>query len=432
MMPTQPPERPLWFLLLTLSSVSLFAGCTQLPYQSPSLAQEPAEIEPDTETAAVAEEEVIPGPQESPQPGQLYEWNGHGRMISHVVIDTNAQRARFYDGREQIGWTTIASGVSAHPTPRGEFEIIEKVKHKRSNLYGRIYDASGELHKRNAHARRDPIPEGGKFVGARMPHFMRMTYDGIGMHAGAIPRPGQPASHGCIRLPDEIASNLFAHVDLGTRITVVGDGPDYGDYAERIRRQRSQERRKQTARANADRQTTSRLAASDSSQRAQPASAPSEGHHGEPDSPSPMAVESDGQTDVTTGPRTADEGPATTTEDEPSLAAEAEAAQLGEGVGTAESEGSPSISAGPQPEAPANPQQAGAQADEPRPEPSSISQTTPAQAADEQAERLSEERDATSGERSDRAESAQQSAPEATPATEGVSPAAMDGAEPAS
>ncbi|MFP4603718.1 MAG: L,D-transpeptidase, partial [Halochromatium sp.] len=224
--------------------IALLAGCAQLPMppDAGSHAQLPDDIEIDVEP------DIIPEPEEDPTLEKLYEWNGSGRPISRVVIDTNAQRARFYDGQEQVGWTTIASGVSAHPTPRGEFEVIEKVTKKRSNLYGRIYDASGGLHKRNAHSS-DPIPEGGKFVGARMPYFMRMTYDGIGMHAGAIPQPGQPASHGCIRLPDEVASSLFAHADIGTRVTVIGSGPDYGDYAERIRRQREQERRNRVAKA---------------------------------------------------------------------------------------------------------------------------------------------------------------------------------------
>jgi hypothetical protein len=239
-----------WGSLFALGLALLFGGCAQIP--SPPVAetsaQLPDEIEVDTVEEIEVAQEAIPEPEQNPEPGRLYEWDGRGRRINRVVIDTNAQQARFYDGQEQVGWTTIASGVSSHPTPSGEFEVIEKVAKKRSNLYGRIYDASGALHKRNAHSR-DPIPEGGKFVGARMPYFMRMTYDGIGMHAGAIPQPGQPASHGCIRLPDEVASSLFAHADIGTRVTVIGSGPDYGDYAERLRRQRAQERRNRVARA---------------------------------------------------------------------------------------------------------------------------------------------------------------------------------------
>lgn len=241
--------------LLAIGSVLLLAGCAQLSLPPVASTSSPAEIEAqvdetDTETTA-AEPEALPEPQEEPEPGKLYEWNGHGRDISHVVIDTNEQRARFYDGQQQVGWTTIASGVSSHPTPSGEFEVMEKVAKKRSNLYGRIYNANGGLHKSNAHSS-DPVPAGGKFVGARMPHFMRMTYDGIGMHAGAIPSPGQPASHGCIRLPDEVATSLFAQTGIGTRVTVIGQGPDYGNYAERIRQQREQERLNRVAAAKAE------------------------------------------------------------------------------------------------------------------------------------------------------------------------------------
>lgn len=244
---SRPIPRLLFSGWLLAFSTLLLSGCAQFPYPPITGSDQVAETETETEADSQAQNEeearvqAIPEPQEEPQPDKLFDWNGSGRKISHVVIDTNEQRARFYDGQEQIGWTRIASGVSAHPTPSGEFEVLEKVAKKRSNLYGRIYNAKGGLHKSNAHSS-DPIPAGGKFVGARMPNFMRMTYDGIGMHAGPIPRPGQPASHGCIRLPKEVASSLFSKVDIGTRVTVIGNGPDYGNYAERIRRQREQEK----------------------------------------------------------------------------------------------------------------------------------------------------------------------------------------------
>ena len=289
----QPPFRvgpSLWARLLALAAATLLAGCAQFSFPTTagnSLPDESdAEAEPET---AETSPQAIPEPQEDPEPGKLYEWSGNGRDISHVVIDTNEQRARFYDGQEQVGWTTIASGLSSHPTPSGEFQVMEKVAKKRSNLYGRIYNASGGLHKSNARSS-DPIPPGGQFRGARMPHFMRMTYDGIGMHAGPIPRPGQPASHGCIRLPSEIASSLFAHTDIGTRVTVIGNGPDYGNYAERIRRQREQEALNRVAAANAEpsspRSGTRSTAASGSSTQ-RPASAragqpPQPGTNGRP------------------------------------------------------------------------------------------------------------------------------------------------------
>jgi lipoprotein-anchoring transpeptidase ErfK/SrfK len=199
-----------------------------------------------TDPAAEPAQDDVP----APQPGKLYEWIGDGRTLTRIVIDTNDQTAHFYAGQERVGWSTIASGVSSHPTPRGEFAILEKVRDKRSNLYGKIVARNGKVIRASAHGR-DPVPRGAVFVGASMPNFMRLTYDGIGMHAGPIPKPGRPASHGCIRMPPELAAAVFEHVSTGTAVTVVGDGPDYGNYAERIARQQAEERARRAAAAAA-------------------------------------------------------------------------------------------------------------------------------------------------------------------------------------
>jgi lipoprotein-anchoring transpeptidase ErfK/SrfK len=258
------PHRLIWIntrlarWLAAALVLTLFSGCAQM--QFPSLpesltgargaeqdGEQPASGQDDsTEIAEQTEPEPVPEPQEVQKPGQLYEWSGDGRSITRIVIDTNEQKARFYDGSDQVGWTTIASGVSKHPTPRGEFAIIEKVKDKRSNLYGKIVNRSGQVIKGSATGK-DRVPPGGRFVGANMPHFMRMTYDGIGMHAGPIPRPGQPASHGCIRMPKEVAAAVFKHAGNGTPVTVIGSGPDYGNYAERVARQQAEERARRAA-----------------------------------------------------------------------------------------------------------------------------------------------------------------------------------------
>ena len=139
---------------------------------------------------------------------------------SSVRVDLSAQRAYLMNGRELAMDYPISSGTSAHPTPTGNFEILEKLlSKKRSNTYGRIYDAEGNLVKRNADARKDEIPEGGKFVGAAMPYWMRISWDGIGMHKGRVPR--YPASHGCIRTYYKVVSTVYDKVKIGTPVTVV-------------------------------------------------------------------------------------------------------------------------------------------------------------------------------------------------------------------
>lgn len=201
---------------------------THAPSESAIAAEE------ESEATAAAESTEIVAETPPPKPSKLYEWNGQGRKISQIIIDTDQQQARFYSGDEEIGWSTIASGLPKHPTPVGEFAVMEKIANKRSNLYGKVVKGGKVIHG-SAKAGRDPIPPGARFEGAHMPYFMRLTYDGIGLHAGPIPRPGHPASHGCIRLPSTLAPVLFEHVPHGTPVKIVGQGPDYGNYMEKQR-----------------------------------------------------------------------------------------------------------------------------------------------------------------------------------------------------
>ncbi|WP_058556691.1 L,D-transpeptidase [Thiohalocapsa sp. ML1] len=246
------------FALVVL--LGLLGGCAQMsfPELPPGLTNRPqpaAETQPSPEDeAAGAVAETIEPPEPTaeeptaakPKPGKLYEWSGDGRQLTRIIIDTNEQTARFFAGDDPVGWSTVATGVANHPTPRGEFSILEKVRDKRSNLYGKIVARDGRVLKGSAHSR-DRVPAGARFVGANMPNFMRMTYDGIGMHAGPIPNPGSPASHGCIRMPPTLAEAVFAHVGSGTAVTVVGNGPDYGNYAERIAREQAEQRARRAA-----------------------------------------------------------------------------------------------------------------------------------------------------------------------------------------
>lgn len=189
-----------------------------------------------------------------PSEPRLYVWHDDSRQITRVVVNTTEQKAHFYNGEEELGWTTVATGVSSFPTPTGQFAVMEKVANKRSNLYGRVYGKGGQLIKANAKVGRDPIPEGARFEGARMPYFMRLTNDGIGLHAGPIPRPGRPASHGCIRMPAKVAPEVFRRTAIGTSVSIEGKGPSYNRYLSQQRAaaaRRAQQRRQAAARAAA-------------------------------------------------------------------------------------------------------------------------------------------------------------------------------------
>ncbi|HWS79312.1 MAG TPA: L,D-transpeptidase family protein, partial [Thermomonas sp.] len=60
-----------------------------------------------------------------------------------------------------------------------------------------------------------------RYDNAPMPFMQRLTWDGIALHAGAL--PGYPASHGCVRLPRKFAEQLFEVTSSGTVVVVASD-----------------------------------------------------------------------------------------------------------------------------------------------------------------------------------------------------------------
>jgi hypothetical protein len=162
---------------------------------------------------------------EAQQP-PLYDWHGDGVSGPTTVnVVLNEQKAYIYRGGQPAGWTYLASGKSGHATPTGTFTVLEKKPQKSSETYGVIVNSSGQVINSDAMAGRDSIPRGGHFVGAPMPYWMRLTGTGVGMHAGNIPHPGLPASHGCIRLPAAMAAKLYDVVGIGSKVVVTYDAP---------------------------------------------------------------------------------------------------------------------------------------------------------------------------------------------------------------
>jgi lipoprotein-anchoring transpeptidase ErfK/SrfK len=113
--------------------------------------------------------------------------------VNHTVISIADQRLYAYHNQQLIAWSNVSSGKPGHETPTGDFTVSEKDPDHHSNLY----------------------------ENAPMPYFMRLTDGGVGMHAGFL--PGYPASHGCVRLPSEMARELYQHVESGTPVEITGD-----------------------------------------------------------------------------------------------------------------------------------------------------------------------------------------------------------------
>lgn len=136
---------------------------------------------------------------------------------ARIEIFLSTLRGRVLLGDEVVVDTPVSPGRKSHPTPTGEYSILGKIKGHRSNLYGTIYGPDGEW-VASGDQRKHEIPEGGKFVGVKMPYWMRLTNTGIGLHVGTV--PNYPASHGCIRLPAKIGPLIYEKTRVGTPVLI--------------------------------------------------------------------------------------------------------------------------------------------------------------------------------------------------------------------
>jgi hypothetical protein len=127
-------------------------------------------------------------------PGQ-YVWDARSASSGPLLltIDLTAQRVMLYRDGALIAASAISTGSMGRETPTGVFTILEKKVMHRSSTY-------------------DNAP---------MPYMQRLTSKGIAIHAGDL--PGYPASHGCIRLPNEFAKQLYATTEIGTPVMITDD-----------------------------------------------------------------------------------------------------------------------------------------------------------------------------------------------------------------
>lgn len=137
---------------------------------------------------------------------------------SHVFISLSKQRAYLMMGDETAIDTPISSGKAAGMTPVGKFKVQEKDKDHRSNIYGDFVDSKGRVVRGGVSLKIDSAPSGTHYVGAPMKWFCRIS-EGVGMHIGIL--PGYPASHGCVRLPSDVAPLIYNKVKVGTPVEIV-------------------------------------------------------------------------------------------------------------------------------------------------------------------------------------------------------------------
>jgi lipoprotein-anchoring transpeptidase ErfK/SrfK len=112
-----------------------------------------------------------------------------------ITVSLSRQKLTVYDAGMRIAESPISSGMPGHPTPMGVFSVLERQSWHTSNIYSN----------------------------APMPLMQRLTWSGIALHAGVL--PGYPASHGCIRLPESFALQLWHTARVGARVVISRDDP---------------------------------------------------------------------------------------------------------------------------------------------------------------------------------------------------------------
>ncbi|WP_284125444.1 L,D-transpeptidase family protein [Parerythrobacter aestuarii] len=112
-----------------------------------------------------------------------------------IVISKASQQMYVFADGALWGSSPVSTGRKGKETPSGVFAILQKKVFHRSNLYNN----------------------------APMPFMQRLTWSGIAIHAGHL--PGYPASHGCIRLPQAFAKDLYDLTGFTTTGVIITNDP---------------------------------------------------------------------------------------------------------------------------------------------------------------------------------------------------------------
>jgi hypothetical protein len=176
-----------------------------------------AEMQTQLETQGRVVSDALKTALAAPHAKRAYWHGGDFKGAPKIVVHLHEQRAYFYKGKHLVGESNISTGKRGYETPPGKYRVIQKDKDHVSSEYGDYVDKEGVIIERNISVRTDPKPRGAIFDGARMPYFLRFTR-GYGMHAGFVPR--YRASHGCIRMPAEMARHFFEAAEEDTPVIV--------------------------------------------------------------------------------------------------------------------------------------------------------------------------------------------------------------------
>ncbi len=146
-----------------------------------------------------------------------------------IVVDVSEQRARLLvDG--VTAYDTPCTTGAKHKfepntrtyrdkhTPLGTYRIKEKIRNKRSTIFGFYYRGKRCVYRGDRRKFRG-CKRGLRYVGHPLPYWMRITNNGIGLHESKYIKR-YPGTNGCIRLPHKAAKLFFEKMKKGGTVIV--------------------------------------------------------------------------------------------------------------------------------------------------------------------------------------------------------------------
>lgn len=102
------------------------------------------------------------------------------KLVREVEVDLGEQRVRLLVNQLVAVDAPCCTGRAGKRTPKGVFPIKEKVQDKRSTIFGRLYRRGRQVYRGDRRRYRGAYD---RYVGASLAYWMRLTDDGIGLHA---------------------------------------------------------------------------------------------------------------------------------------------------------------------------------------------------------------------------------------------------------
>ena len=148
----------------------------------------------------------------------FWDWPAGLEGERRIVIDTKLQKVTYYVGDTIVGTSPVSTGTEGHATPLGTYKIIKKDKDYKSGTYGVLRSkATGAVVNGDFNNRAGSVPAGCYYDPAPMPYYLSFL-PGYGMHQGFV--AGYPVSHGCVRMPEDMARVFFENTPMGTTVVV--------------------------------------------------------------------------------------------------------------------------------------------------------------------------------------------------------------------